>query len=124
MVVAMKWIYMCILQLGAEGLSTKALADRPNMKWVIRGVVGGVIPLFMMSYIYMYVYLLIRMFKNMWVLPFSYRIHTRVYMYQLLQLVQDNEHFIYDFIEKCSSGQDQHMKYKIGRAHVWTPVTL
>lgn len=33
-------------------------------------------------------------------------------MYQLLQLVQDNEHFIYDFIEKCSSGQDQHMKYR------------
>ena len=40
---------MCILQLGAEGLSTKALADRPYMKWGMRGVVGGVIPLLMMS---------------------------------------------------------------------------
>ena len=81
MVVEIKWIYMCILQLGAEGLSTKALADRPYMKWGMRGVVGGVIPLLMMSQpavSYIFMYLLICMFKNMWVLPFSYKMHTHV----------------------------------------------
>ena len=81
MVVAMKWIYMCILQLGAEGLSTKALADRPYMKWGMRGVVGGVIPLLMMSQPAVsdiFVYLLVCMFKNFWVLPFSYKMRTHV----------------------------------------------